>query len=732
MANYQTYEVTPSGYPQDPNHPALVVDGDGYYTAAHTDTPLQHGADANADASPQYGYPDAAPQQGYSDAGPPQLSLADQARLVQENADLAGLVEKMRIEYHGPVQLDMKALRAERDASAAAARAAQAEAAETARQMQETIARLEAERAQRTRDPRVKPASKAASTPSKPVPKTSTTPSKPAPKATSTPSKPAPKASKGAPSSSKAKGTPASSKGKGKANATPLPSKSKASPTPSPAPPRSSSNGPSSSSKAGNKKEKKPAEHQMFNDDISPEAKALKAVFHPHIRFIWNLLDTNAAPTSASPEDVKHFNLRFAGKTVAQLQRLGEVGCLLLNPGDVKFRLDVRVAISSRNKTLQAFAQVEDSAILFVRSYFAKLGLSTWAVDYTQTPYSPYNTVMRMAAIETFRFMITASAYDFLHPDTSCVNDVALLTRLYDHFVHRYMFDKWKVEIRRPGGNQLAGVRNKLSQARTRNFKVRDTFLKDNNVRARLRRMFSAQATSDTETTSQGPVALAREERSEDADTLVRQVDQLIVNSHFAAGNSRSAHLRNARRVPPFGHRNPGLLGRLPKKMPIQYYSPSYFNNLPPQIGAQLAAKLIVCFPPGTTDFFSRRGEDAKLSIEQLIEKYGEAVFAAYDLDFAPEEDDPDILSDEENVDIDEEGEGDSVGSQDSDEDAGESDPGSVNDFLDDAGASMDEDADYDEGVADAEDSDEDEGDDHNMDLEAEIFGGDSSDSDST
>lgn len=171
--------------------------------------------------------------------------------------------------------------------------------------------------------------------------------------------------------------------------------------------------------------------------------------------------------------------------------------------------------------------------------------------------------------------------------------------------------------------------------------------------------------------------------------------------------------------------------------MPIQYYSPSYFNNLPPQIRAQLAAKLIVCSPPGTTDFFSRRGEDAKSSIEQLTEKYGEAVFADYDLDFAPEEDDPDVLSDEENVDIDEEGEGDSVGSQDSDEDAGESDAGSVKDFFDDAGASMDEDADYDEdaedeGVADAEDSDEDEGaldDDHNMDLEAEIFG---SDSDST
>ncbi|KAJ7675145.1 hypothetical protein B0H17DRAFT_946197, partial [Mycena rosella] len=112
--------------------------------------------------------------------------------------------------------------------------------------------------------------------------------------------------------------------------------------------------------------------------------------------------------------------------------------------------------------------QMEESAIIHVKTYFAKLGLATWAVDYTQTPYSAYNQAMRMAAIDTFRFLMGACAYDFLRPDTSYVNDSMLLVRLYDHTIHRVMFDKWKTEVRKPGGNQLSAERNKNSQARTR------------------------------------------------------------------------------------------------------------------------------------------------------------------------------------------------------------------------------------------------------------------------
>jgi hypothetical protein len=70
--------------------------------------------------------------------------------------------------------------------------------------------------------------------------------------------------------------------------------------------------------------------------------------------------------------------------------------------------------------------------------------------------------------------------------------------------------------------------------------------------------MFITKATSDTETTPQGIVALAREERSEAADQLVRKVDRLIVQDLVDDGKTRLANLRKARRVPPYGQREAG------------------------------------------------------------------------------------------------------------------------------------------------------------------------------
>ncbi|KAJ7145493.1 hypothetical protein C8R46DRAFT_1045508 [Mycena filopes] len=147
--------------------------------------------------------------------------------------------------------------------------------------------------------------------------------------------------------------------------------------------------------------------------------------------------------------------------------------------------------------------------------------------------------------------------------------------------------------------------------------------------------------------------------------------------------------------------------------MPIQYYDPDWFNNRPPQSRAKVAPDLIVVFPPGSTDFFSKRG-DNRLTTEELTEKYGPAVFADYDLDFGNDEaEGADARDGAEGADAgdgDDEGEGDSLGSEDSDEDAETSEAGSVADFLDDAGASDgQQDAAYEDEDANMYDEDEDE-----------------------
>lgn len=133
-----------------------------------------------------------------------------------------------------------------------------------------------------------------------------------------------------------------------------------------------------------------------------------------------------------------------------------------------KVGLDFAAVIRSKNRIMSAFLKLEESAILHVRSYLAKLGLASWAPDFTQSPYSLYNMAMRMCAIDTFRFLVGATHYDFLQPDTRLVMDVALLTRLYDHYVHHYQFELWKAEIRTPGGTLTASERNKVTQARRR------------------------------------------------------------------------------------------------------------------------------------------------------------------------------------------------------------------------------------------------------------------------
>ncbi|KAJ7671749.1 kinase-like domain-containing protein [Mycena rosella] len=116
--------------------------------------------------------------------------------------------------------------------------------------------------------------------------------------------------------------------------------------------------------------------------------------------------------------------------------------------------------------------------------------------------------------------------------------------------------------------------------------------------------------------------------------------------------------------------------------MPIQYYKPDWFNNRPPQARAKIAPKHIVVFPPPAPKASSPT--------------FGDAIFVDYDLDFGTADAEVSSEGVGEGVDADDEGEGDVVGSEDSDEDAETSDTGSVASFIDDEGAS---DGEQDDGV---------------------------------
>lgn len=235
--------------------------------------------------------------------------------------------------------------------------------------------------------------------------------------------------------------------------------------------------------------------------------------------------------------------------------------------------------------------------------------------------------------------------------------------------------------------------------------------------------MISLKGTSDDESTPAGICVLGREERSQDGETVVRLIDKLIVQDLLSNEKRCAATDCSKRGVPPFGKRNPSRFPEVPKKMPLQYFDTLWFNNPPPQARARLEPELIVAIGPNSGDFFSRRSEN-KLSIAELTEKYGDEVFAAYDLDYghpAKEASGPNDSDDS----------GESVGTHESDSDAGSDDAASMASFLSD-----DEVGSGDQHGLDDDDSRKAEFaatygipmDDLDMDVQAEIFGTDSED----
>ncbi|KAJ6471680.1 hypothetical protein DFH09DRAFT_1344127 [Mycena vulgaris] len=625
------------------------------------------------------------------------LERIDVNALLVANTDLVARLGNMQLgyeqqaeEFKFSLQKEYNAVQGERDA-------ARAENQRLASQIAETVARLERmERANAaarpdidmveansgpkqhtpTRDPRVRPAAtrdprskpQAAGTSGNQTSSHNLPPS-------TTPeriSEPPPPASNHRPSGNPSTSTPSP---RTKSPPRSAPSRSRSAPNSS-AP---STPSPANKAKPSTRTPRKPSEHQMLRGEVDKAAESFKITFQLHLRFIGGCLDSASAPKSATPDVVTEFQHRFHGLTVMDLKRTGQIGNDIIDPDSVQVGLNIEQVIRSKNKIIAAFFKLEESALIHVRTYLAKLGIYAWAPDYSQTPYSMYNMAMRMCAIDTFRYLVTGTYYDFLRPNTSFLKDATLLTRMYDHFIHHYMW-----------GNEIAAARNSASQSRIRLHNSRSKYLEGAAAPAGVKSMFSLKSTSDDESTPKGVQALARQERSYDADRLIRTVDTLIVEELLQDGKKRAATNRQRRLVSAFGQRNPSRFLEVPKGMPIQYYDVGWYNNRPPQARKKLDAKLVVAFVPGCSDFFSRRSDNV-LGVKALTEKYGDQVFGAYDLDYGNPEPDTEASGVSQGPAAGSDDEGESVGrssDSDADQSGAESEIGSIKSFIsDDEGA---------------------------------------------
>src|SRR6266545_7199970 len=80
-----------------------------------------------------------------------------------------------------------------------------------------------------------------------------------------------------------------------------------------------------------------------------------------------------------------------------------------------------------------------------MQSRLATFGLTSWCPDLRQTPYSLYNSACHIIALDTFKQALVSHTYATLQPNLIYATDMNLLIKLYDHFVHYYMFTRLKL-----------------------------------------------------------------------------------------------------------------------------------------------------------------------------------------------------------------------------------------------------------------------------------------------
>ncbi|MBW0535425.1 hypothetical protein O181_075140 [Austropuccinia psidii MF-1] len=79
-----------------------------------------------------------------------------------------------------------------------------------------------------------------------------------------------------------------------------------------------------------------------------------------------------------------------------------------------------------------------------------------------------YNEACRISAIQTFRQIAISGAYEYLNVNFQHLEQVELLTKVYNHYVHWYVAQQYKKEIKEPGKYAKGQERKEVLQYRLR------------------------------------------------------------------------------------------------------------------------------------------------------------------------------------------------------------------------------------------------------------------------
>jgi hypothetical protein len=167
-----------------------------------------------------------------------------------------------------------------------------------------------------------------------------------------------------------------------------------------------------------------------------------------HIRLLWGLLETTSVPPPADPEHIRIFSKFFS--TVPEVERYitDSNSAALITHSDI---LTLKDARAGRTKVGKIFIHIDDGHIGYIHAYLAKAGIRCWGPNLDEGPESLFNSACRISALISFQQIGIAGGYNFLGYNKEYKDDMLLLIRTYNHYVHHVLAQKYQAECKNPG-----------------------------------------------------------------------------------------------------------------------------------------------------------------------------------------------------------------------------------------------------------------------------------------
>lgn len=365
--------------------------------------------------------------------------------------------------------------------------------------------------------------------------------------------------------------------------------------------------------------------HRVLKDELPDDITGFKEAFFLHLRILWGLLVSFAVP--AFPPDcvLALFDQQFASMSAVMAARTGPA---LVAP-DL-----ITIAGSGRNTATHGThahkaAQVEETALGFMATFLARFGLSSWAPDFRRSAYSLYNSACRIVAIMSFQQALLAHAYVHLAPVLKYAQDMPLMIKLYDHFVHHTQYRRWYKETLLPGVTALRESLRTVYQRRTRlkNRRVKQLKLKELHRYVPL--LDDAKAHSDDEKDPQTGKYIVHDKpgRSSRVTRLVRMLDAEYERDARSLGRNPGHH-REIQDVMP-----PAQFPMLPRKVTLDWFDADFYNSLSTHVRKRVAKyRSVVLHEDDRFVLASPVHKYELMPMEQFMKRFGELILTQYDI----------------------------------------------------------------------------------------------------